>query len=73
VEQVRGKAVAKGVATSMFGDSGTGHSQFDRSLHRSFEQMMPTDDFGIGIFGAMERRKNILPTPFSIEIWVFFL
>ena len=64
-QEMRGKAMAKGVAGGGFGEPGFAHGVFELALHGGFVQMMACDVSGAGMRTEGRGGKDILPGPLA--------
>jgi hypothetical protein len=70
-QQVRSEAVPKDVRCDMFGDGRLDRCPTNSLLKPAFIQVMPTYNFGAGIYGGLFGRKDILPVSLTFGVGVF--
>jgi len=70
---MRGKAVAKGVATGGFGNPGGAYGGAHGFLQPTLIEMMPAHDLRPWVRGRAISRKDILPGPLALSVGILAL
>jgi hypothetical protein len=73
LKEMSGETVAKGVRGNPFLNSGESGGFFDGFLKGGFVDVVTLGDAGARILGKVRGGKYILPKPFAVSVWIFFL
>ena len=73
LEKLGGKSMTEGVRADTFGNRSLVGGVPYRVLQYTFIQVMPPDNSGKRIHGALRGWEYVLPTPFPAGIWIFYI